>query len=363
MLPSVALTLQGIPGWTIDEKERTLTLDIPEIMPPESTTGTYTAEPEVGSMTLHNVDDEAEDGAEVQAQDSTITEQQDTPAPPNTDKPLPSVPAQPTPSQLERARTTILAQTTAAMRATNHFQVLSKWRNELYPIYWRDPLTSQRTLLCSIERSASCLFGVVTYGVHMTAYTYTAPSSASSSADGKGNDREMQIYVPRRSRTKQTYPSLLDQTVAGGISTGETAFESLVRESEEEACLPASLVRRKAISAGAVTYFHIRDSRAGGETRLLMPECQFVYDLDLSGESDEEGKPIVPRPGDDEVEAFELMSVEAVQRALANGEFKPNCALVVLDFLVRHGVVTRENEAFYAEICARLRRRLEFPCL
>lgn len=200
----------------------------------------------------------------------------------------------------------------------------------------------------------------------MTAFTYSPPDKTSaSSRTGEGEEMkgEIHIYVPRRSRTKQTYPSLLDQTVAGGIATGETAFESLVRESEEEACLPSSLVRRKAQAAGAVTYFHIRDARAGGETRLLQPECQFVYDLDLTGEVDSDRNAVVPRPGDDEVEAFELLSISAVQRALANGEFKPNCALVVLDFLVRRGFVTRENEEFYAEVCARLRRRLEFPCL
>ena len=51
-----------------------------------------------------------------------------------------------------------MAATTAAMRATGHFAVLDGWRNELYAIYGENGTT-----LCAIERSASPLFGVVTY--------------------------------------------------------------------------------------------------------------------------------------------------------------------------------------------------------
>jgi len=163
----------------------------------------------------------------------------------------------------------------------------------------------------------------------------------------------MRIWVPRRSASKSTYASMLDNTVAGGIGTGETAFESLIRESQEEASLPEDVVRNGVKSTGTVTYFHIRDSRAGGETRLLQPECQYVYDLEL----DED---VVPKPSDDEVEGFELQTVEEVEQALRNGEFKPNCALVLLDFFVRHGVLTAEDPG-YIEIVARLHRRLEFP--
>ncbi len=46
---------------------------------------------------------------------------------------------------------------------------------------------------------------------------------------------------------------------------------------------------------------------------------------------------------------------------MALGEFKPNCALVLLDFFVRHGIVTAENEPDYIDIVSRLHRRVEFP--
>lgn len=232
------------------------------------------------------------------------------------------------------------------MKATGHWKVLDKWRGELYPVFG-----PRGDLLFTVERSASPLFGVVTYGVHMTAFTRTSISSL----DG-GEEERLRIWVPRRSKTKQTYPGMLDNTVAGGIAAGEKPFDSMVRESMEEASLPENLVRRKAKATGCVTYFHIRDVRAGGETGLLQPECQYVYDLDLTGEEGVECK-----PNDDEVEGFEVMDISHVLEALGKEEFKPNCAVVMIDFLVRRGIITRENERDYAEICARLHRRLEFP--
>lgn len=240
-----------------------------------------------------------------------------------------------------RERSAAIARTCSAMRQTGHWRVLDKWRDELYAVYGPDG-----DVLFAIERSASPLFGVVTYGVHMTAYTH---SSNPSSREG------LKIWIPRRSRTKQTYPGMLDNTVAGGIAAGEEPFESLVRECEEEASLPAPIAR-KAKAVGCITYFYVRDERAGGETGLLQPECEYIYDLDLTEKED-----VVCKPNDSEVEGFELLGVEEVRQRLGRGEFKPNCALVIIDFLVRHGILTFEKEKRYAEILSRLHRRLEFP--
>jgi hypothetical protein len=43
------------------------------------------------------------------------------------------------------------------------------------------------------------------------------------------------------------------------------------------------------------------------------------------------------------------------------GKFKPNCAIVLLDFFVRHGILTAENEKDYLQIVGRLRTPLPFP--
>ncbi|KAI9821792.1 MAG: hypothetical protein M1827_002373 [Pycnora praestabilis] len=239
------------------------------------------------------------------------------------------------PNAVEQRSEMVAATTSTAWRTQDTFEVLRGWRDELYPVY-----APRGKLLFNIERAASPLFGVVTYGVHMTAFV-------------RGKDC-LRIWVPRRAKDKQTYGGMLDNTVAGGISTGEGVLESLVREAREEASLPEGLVRKGAKACGTVTYFYVRDARAGGEAGLLQPECQYIYEIEL-GDDDR------PSPGDDEVEDFYLWDVPKVQTALRQGEFKPNCALVLLDFFVRHGILTPENEKDYIEIVSRIHRRLEFP--
>ena len=231
----------------------------------------------------------------------------------------------------------VIRETLEKVKARDIFQLLKGWRNELYPIY--GPYSSRKPLV-SMERAGSALFGINSYGVHMTAYVNTPQG--------------MKIWVPRRARNKQTYGGMLDNTVAGGLSTGEKPYECLVRECAEEASFSEQLVRSNAKSCGTVSYFHIRDAKAGGEAGLLQPECQYVFDLEI-------GPEVIPKPGDNEVEDFYLWTVDEVKRALAEGQFKPNCAAVLLDFFIRRGILTAENEKDYMEIVSRLHRKLPFP--
>jgi hypothetical protein len=89
---------------------------------------------------------------------------------------------------------------------------------------------------------------------------------------------------------------------------------------------------------------------------LAQPECCYVFDLDLTG---------FPADAlvinDSSVESFELLTVAEVKQALARNEFKPNCAQVMLDFLIRHGQVTAENEPDFEEISMRMHRALGVP--
>jgi 8-oxo-dGTP pyrophosphatase MutT (NUDIX family) len=82
-------------------------------------------------------------------------------------------------------------------------------------------------------------------------------------------------------------------------------LDTLVKEAEEEASLPADLVRHQAVATGAVSYFYVREESAGGEVGLLQPEVQYVYDLAVSEE-------IIPKPNDDEVDSFSLLPLHEV---------------------------------------------------
>jgi isopentenyldiphosphate isomerase len=235
----------------------------------------------------------------------------------------------------EASRSNVIATTFSLLKDKDKFNLKHTWRAELYGVYG-----PQGEMLFKVERSAAQLIGVVTYGVHMTAFRRT-PS------------HEYEIWVPRRAATKQTFPNMLDNSVAGGIPAGEAPMECLVRECAEEASLSEEIAR-KSKSVGSVTYFYISGTGSGGEMGLLQPECEFVYDLDLTGID------ITLKPSDDEVAGFECLGVEDVRKALANGEFKPNCAVIMIDFMMRHGMVTEKDDG-YVEIGARLHRRLEFP--
>ena len=244
----------------------------------------------------------------------------------------------PVPQRYTQTQGNIVKETLEKAKTRDTFQILRGWRNELYPVHGQ---YSSRKPMVSMERAGSALFGINTYGVHMTAYVNTPREG-------------MKIWVPRRARNKQTYGGMLDNSVAGGLSTGEHPFECLVREAAEEASFSEQLVRSNAKSCGTVSYFHIRDARAGGEAGLLQPECQYVYDMEI-------GKEVIPKPGDNEVEDFYLWTVDEVKRALAEGQFKPNCAVVLLDFFIRRGILTAENEQDYVEIVSRIHRKLPFP--
>jgi len=231
----------------------------------------------------------------------------------------------------------VIRDTLELAKKKDTFDVLKGWRNELYPIHGHNDVMSETI---SMERAASPLFGINTYGVHMTAYVNTPGG--------------MKIWVPKRAKSKQTYSGMLDNTVAGGLSTGEEPFECVIREATEEASFPEQLVRSRAKPCGIVSYVQVRDKRAGGETGLIQPECQYIYDIEVDTD-------VEPKPGDNEVEAFYLWTVDEVKEALADGQFKPNCAVVLLDFFIRHGILTAESEPDYLEIASRIHRKLPFP--
>jgi hypothetical protein len=53
------------------------------------------------------------------------------------------------------------------------------------------------------------------------------------------------------------WPGYLDNSVAGGIPSGMSNFETLVKESMEEASIEENLVRTHAKCAGAVSYYFL----------------------------------------------------------------------------------------------------------
>lgn len=240
------------------------------------------------------------------------------------------------------ARNKLIARIAADWRAARAFRVLEGWRDELYTVF-----NPSHVPYLLIERAASMLFGVITYGVHIIGYV---------PADADGCGSPLRVWVPRRSATKATFPGMLDNTVAGGLGYPYGLLETCVKECYEEAGLSEDYVLKHLTSAGVITYAyqHDYDKDDASSTGLYQPEVEYIYDLRMDPE-------IVPQPVDGEVAEFNLMTVEETKTELANGTFKPNTALVQIDFFIRHGLITPEDEPDFLEIQARTHRKMEYP--
>ncbi|KAG8903485.1 hypothetical protein FRB99_003228 [Tulasnella sp. 403] len=243
-------------------------------------------------------------------------------------------------------RSAVMKELSERWRDDGHFSMTiggRLWRDELFPIY-PTPFTriAKESVQFVMERVCCELFSFTTYGIHMTMYT-----------------RDGRIWVPRRSKTKQTWGGYLDNTVAGGIPWGLTPTEALIKESMEEASLSED-VASKAKCAGCITYVY-RTTKG-----FLQVDVQYVYDLCVPAPEElsaEEALKCTPKPLDGEVESFEFLTFEEVLDRMGKGEFKPNCALVLLDFFIRHGIITPENESNFVEIVTRLHGRFGFDAI
>ena len=203
---------------------------------------------------------------------------------------------------------------------------IPKWRNETFDVMarWGEPP------LFRLDRGAVPFFGVRAYGVHLNGYRVI--------------DRRMHLWVGRRAPDKRVAPDKLDNIVAGGMGNGHGIYETLVKESEEEGGIPEFLVK-DAVPVGAVTYCM--------ETELgIRDDVLFVYDIKLPDAFE-------PKNSDGEIVRFDLMPAEAVvDRVRRTDDFKFNVNLVILDFALRHGLISVDDPE-YLDVASGLHRPLD----
>lgn len=235
------------------------------------------------------------------------------------------------------ARNKLFADLALRWKNENLFAVLLGWRDELYTVY--NPTTVP---YFAVERAAAALFGVVTYGIHIVGYI---PSH-------KSKDGELKIWVPRRAYNKATFPGMLDNMVAGGLGNSCGILETAIKECGEEAGLSVEYVTPRLKAVGVITYFYRHTYEDG--LALFQPEVEYIYDLEMEPDT-------IPQPTDGEVAEFTLMSGQEVVKAMKAREFKPNTALVQIDFFIRHNIITPENEPDYIALLQSTHRRFEYP--
>ncbi len=182
-----------------------------------------------------------------------------------------------------------------------------RWRREAFDIR----AAPDEPVLAQLDRGALPSFGVLAVGVHVNGLVRRH--------DG------LHLWVARRAANKALDPGKLDHIVAGGVPSGLTPRETLVKEAEEEAAIPADLAAQ-AVPVGQINYAM---ERAEGLRRDLL-HC---YDLELP-------ETFAPRAADGEVEEFELWPIDRVMRTVRDtDDFKFNVNLVLIDLFLRQGLI------------------------
>ena len=185
--------------------------------------------------------------------------------------------------------------------------VIAHYLDEPYPV----TSTDRDTDYAALDRGASAYFGIRAYGQHVNGFVR--------------DEHGLRMWIGRRSADRIRFPDKLDNIVAGGLPRNQTLASNLIKECHEEAGLNEDLVRT-ARPVGAVSY--CRETDIG-----LKPDTLYCYDLELPSH-------VIPVNTDGEVAAFMLLDMQEVADLIQDtDEFKNNCALVIIDFMIRHGLI------------------------
>lgn len=221
--------------------------------------------------------------------------------------------------------------------------VMPPWMNEDYPVFadpsrpdfptnspGRPDFTTDFTAAASTEplahvtRSAVLFFGLPAWGVHLNGYVENDSGGGSGGKNGAG----MKVWLARRGPDCFDFPGKLDNMVAGGQPAHLSADDNLAKEALEEASIDSALIAQ-ARPRGRLSY--LVETPFG-----LSPGNIFCYDLKLPAD-------FTPRSLDGEVSEFLLLPAGEVRDMAATTaealHFKPGSALVIIDFLLRHGVL------------------------
>ena len=241
----------------------------------------------------------------------------------------------------QAAGTTVESRTKAVASVMNELRsqgVITGWRDELFPV--SDSFYSPPLFL--IERAAANMLGILEYGVHINGLV---KSTDGVSTTNVVLDPPPKMWMARRSKTKSKYPGLVDHIVAGGQPAGLTLMENVIKECEEEAGIPPEIAQPNIYATMPVSY-ETWDPKRDKISRVVL----FNYDLYLPQE-------FIPKPVDGEVEEFFLWSIDEIKESMAPDfpdPIKPNCYLVIIDYLVRMGYISPETKG-YLDIVKALR--------
>lgn len=190
----------------------------------------------------------------------------------------------------------------------------SGWRNETFavaPAYGEAPLFY-------LERAAMRAFGLTMYAAHLNGIV----------ALDAGDD----MWLARRSMSKQIDPGCYDTLVGGGLGDGRGVTETLIRESWEEAGITPELARQ-ATPAGTV--------------RVSMPvsegwhdEVIFIHDLPLPAG-------FAPHNSDGEVDEFVRLPLPEILRLVSDtDDVTVPASFIICDYMLRNGFIAPDTPGY-----------------
>ena len=208
------------------------------------------------------------------------------------------------------SRTAALAEVT---RDLHRDGVIRGWRDEVVRISHHYAAPE----LLRIERAATRYFGMVSYASHLNAFTRVNGLT--------------HVWISRRASDKSIDPDKLDNLVGGRIAAGSTVDETLRKEAWEEAGIPPPLLEGvNCLGAVRVEY---------SVPQGLHREVLFVHDVWLP-----EG--FTPTNQDGEVSEIRRVPLEDVVQDILAGEFTLDSGTVMIDGLLRQGVLAPEDPQY-----------------
>jgi len=211
--------------------------------------------------------------------------------------------------------------------------IISKKHTDEYPVTdlkdeeGRGPNGSQ-AILATINRNAAPYLGITSVGVHLLAYVRHSSTP-----------NDVSLWLAQRAATKSHNALRWDPTVAGGQPMWMGLFENLVKEAGEEAGIDPQQVTETASSTGCLSQMTCK-----ADGTCMKHSLYYTWDMLVDSE-------FVPKAVDGEVAQFELCSAKTLEQEVRHGNrLRPAMILVVTDFLIRHGVITPDNEPDYAKI-------------
>lgn len=212
--------------------------------------------------------------------------------------------------------------------------VIPRRHTDLYPIYPfmdGEDRANDKTVLAYINRNTAPYLGIDSVGVHLNCYV-------------KENNR-IGVWLAKRASTKSHHFGYWDCTVAGGHPVNLSLIDNIVKESQEEAGVPAEwILHESSMDDVSDTLFSdnthdpLMITTAKSDGTCMKRSLYYSCDLQVPHSW-------TPTPVDGEVSEFRLYSIKELEEELRYGDIvRPSIRAVLVDFMIRHEQLKGEDD-------------------